>query len=172
PLPYELPIADEMACPLDPWRWIHNRESKDMRFECVLLLALRRHTVSSSRLTTKLSDGAPAARPASGRSALAQKVMVRARAPALYGSQTRALYASRRSLQRRVRRRFKFKVGMGQALPWMPTLTLLVLKTLIEGPTPSSGKAMMPPRMQRRNVQELPSVGTAPGERCRRPSRP
>ena len=39
-----------------------------------------------SRLTTKLSDGAPAARPASGRSALAQKVMVRARAPALYGS--------------------------------------------------------------------------------------
>jgi hypothetical protein len=42
--------------------------------------------VESSRLTTKLSDGAPTARPASGRSALAQKVMVRARAPALYGS--------------------------------------------------------------------------------------
>src|SRR5690606_11845225 len=38
------------------------------------------------RPTTKLSDGAPTAPPASGRSALAQKVMVRARAPALYGS--------------------------------------------------------------------------------------
>src|SRR5690606_16841821 len=47
------------------------------------------------RLTTKFSDRTPARSGARGRKAPAQKVMVRARAPALYGSQARALYRSR-----------------------------------------------------------------------------
>jgi hypothetical protein len=33
------------------------------------------------------------------------------------------------------------------------TVTFLVLKTLIKGPTPGGGKPIMPPQMQRRNVQ-------------------
>jgi hypothetical protein len=40
----------------------------------------------SCRLTTKFSDRTPAAAAARGRKALARKVMVRARAPALYES--------------------------------------------------------------------------------------
>jgi len=53
---------------------------------CLSYLEVQGAAMKVRRLTTKLSDGAPTARPASGRSALAQKVMVRARAPALYGS--------------------------------------------------------------------------------------
>src|SRR5690606_32825437 len=44
---------------------------------------------------TKFSDRTPATREARGRKAPAQKVRVRARAPALYGSCCRALYVSR-----------------------------------------------------------------------------
>jgi hypothetical protein len=47
------------------------------------------------RLTTKFSDRTPAWPGARGRTAPAQKMMVRARAPALYGSCSQALYVSR-----------------------------------------------------------------------------
>ena len=77
------------------------------------------------RLTTKLSDGTPAAPKARGRNAPAQKVMVRARAPALYGS-VGEHFMGPRSLQRLVRRRGE---GLLRIAPTAITIVQVLLRT-------------------------------------------